>query len=225
MTGNAAWPIWEARFLGGPILLLWRRVRSNTTLLLIICIAVNIGMWLERFNIVVTSLAHDRLPFDWRVYVPTWVEWAVTFGALGWFFFLFLVGCFLFFHCDRSLTSLRFFLGDHGDGMLGAVVFDLDLRRDALVGREHFFELVRFGELFVLEAFEQGVGIRPLLTRVGGSIPLMPALTEKGIDTILTGFGLPESNIHSPNERFLVPYFAAGIDTAAALFTALGRLN
>ena len=75
-----------------------------------------------------------------------------------------------------------------------------------------------------VEAFEQGVGIRPLLTRVGGSIPLMPALTEKGIDTILTGFGLPESNIHSPNERFLVPYFAAGVDTAAALFTALGRL-
>jgi acetylornithine deacetylase/succinyl-diaminopimelate desuccinylase-like protein len=75
-----------------------------------------------------------------------------------------------------------------------------------------------------VEAFERGLGIRPLLTRVGGSIPLMPALTEKGIDTILTGFGLPESNIHSPNERFLVPYFAAGIDTAAALFTALGRL-
>jgi acetylornithine deacetylase/succinyl-diaminopimelate desuccinylase-like protein len=76
-----------------------------------------------------------------------------------------------------------------------------------------------------LDAFEQALGTRPLLTRVGGSIPLMPALTEKGIDTILTGFALPESNVHSPNERFLVPYFAAGIDTVAALFTALGRLN
>jgi acetylornithine deacetylase/succinyl-diaminopimelate desuccinylase-like protein len=76
-----------------------------------------------------------------------------------------------------------------------------------------------------VDAFEQGLGIRPLLTRVGGSIPLMPALTEKGIDTILTGFGLPESNIHSPNERFLVRYFASGIETAAALFTALGRLE
>jgi acetylornithine deacetylase/succinyl-diaminopimelate desuccinylase-like protein len=75
------------------------------------------------------------------------------------------------------------------------------------------------------EAFEQALGVRPLLTRVGGSIPLMPALTEKGIDTILSGFGLPESNIHSPNERFLVQYFAAGIDTAAAIFTALGRLK
>jgi acetylornithine deacetylase/succinyl-diaminopimelate desuccinylase-like protein len=76
-----------------------------------------------------------------------------------------------------------------------------------------------------VEAFEQALGTRPLLTRVGGSIPLMPALTEKGIDTILSGFGLPESNIHSPNERFYVPYFAAGIDTVAALFTALGRLS
>jgi acetylornithine deacetylase/succinyl-diaminopimelate desuccinylase-like protein len=76
-----------------------------------------------------------------------------------------------------------------------------------------------------LDAFEQALGTRPLLTRVGGSIPLMPALTEKGIDTILSGFALPESNVHSPNERFLVPYFAAGIDTVAALFTALGRLN
>ena len=75
------------------------------------------------------------------------------------------------------------------------------------------------------DAFEQALGVRPLLTRVGGSIPLMPALTEKGIDTVLTGFALPESNIHSPNERFLVPYFAAGIDTAAALFSALGGLN
>jgi acetylornithine deacetylase/succinyl-diaminopimelate desuccinylase-like protein len=76
-----------------------------------------------------------------------------------------------------------------------------------------------------LEAFEQALGTRPLLTRVGGSIPLMPALTAKGIDTVLSGFALPESNVHSPNERFLVEYFAAGIDTVAALFTALGRLN
>jgi len=76
-----------------------------------------------------------------------------------------------------------------------------------------------------VEAFEQALGVKPLLTRVGGSIPLMPALAEKGIDTILSGFALPDSNIHSPNERFLVPYFAAGIDAAAALFTALGRLR
>ncbi|HET7572497.1 MAG TPA: M20/M25/M40 family metallo-hydrolase [Gaiellaceae bacterium] len=75
-----------------------------------------------------------------------------------------------------------------------------------------------------LEAFEQALGTRPLLTRTGGTLPIMPALAEKGIDTILSGFGLPESNVHSPNERFLVAYFGQGIDTAAALFTRLGEL-
>ena len=52
------------------------------------------------------------------------------------------------------------------------------------------------------EAFERVIGARPLLLRVGGSLPVMSALEEKGIPTILTGFDLPEGNIHSPNERF-----------------------
>jgi acetylornithine deacetylase/succinyl-diaminopimelate desuccinylase-like protein len=75
-----------------------------------------------------------------------------------------------------------------------------------------------------LDAFERAIGIRPLLTRSGGTLPIMPALADKGIATILTGFGLPESNVHSPNEKFLVRYFAEGIDTAAELYTALGAL-
>jgi acetylornithine deacetylase/succinyl-diaminopimelate desuccinylase-like protein len=75
-----------------------------------------------------------------------------------------------------------------------------------------------------LDAFEQVLGERPLLVRSGGTLPIMPALADKGIATILTGFGLPESNVHSPNERFLVRYFEQGVDTAAALFTKLGGL-
>ena len=66
--------------------------------------------------------------------------------------------------------------------------------------------------------------MRPLLVRSGGTLPVLPALADKGIPTILTGFGLPESNVHSPNERFLVRYFEQGVDTAAALYTALGEL-
>jgi Ni/Fe-hydrogenase subunit HybB-like protein len=75
----------------GPMLLAIRRVRTFLPALLAICLAVNVGMWLERFNIVVTSLAHDRLPFMWRLYWPTWVEWGMTFGSFGWFFFWFLL--------------------------------------------------------------------------------------------------------------------------------------
>ncbi len=75
-----------------------------------------------------------------------------------------------------------------------------------------------------LEAFEQVLGVRPLLVRAGGTLPIVPALADKGIPTVLTGFGLPESNVHSPNERFLVRYFEAGVDTAAALYTKFGEL-
>ena len=70
-----------------------------------------------------------------------------------------------------------------------------------------------------LDAFEQVLGVRPLLVRSGGTLPIVPALADKGIATILTGFGLPESNVHSPNEKFLVRYFEQGVDTAAALYT------
>jgi hypothetical protein len=52
-----------------------------------------------------------------------------------------------------------------------------------------------------LDAFEQAMGKRPLLVRSGGTLPIVPALVDKGIPTILSGFALPESNIHSPNER------------------------
>jgi Ni/Fe-hydrogenase subunit HybB-like protein len=94
MTGDYAplfWLMVTCNCLG-PVLLYWKRIRERAAALLTVCVAVNVGMWLERFNIVVTSLSHDRLPFEWRVYVPTWVEWALTFGAFGWFFMLFLIG-------------------------------------------------------------------------------------------------------------------------------------
>jgi acetylornithine deacetylase/succinyl-diaminopimelate desuccinylase-like protein len=75
-----------------------------------------------------------------------------------------------------------------------------------------------------LQAFEQVLGVRPLLVRTGGTLPIVPALADRGIPTVLTGFGLPESNVHSPNEKFLVRYFEQGIDTAAALYTSYGEL-
>ena len=75
-----------------------------------------------------------------------------------------------------------------------------------------------------LRAFEKVLGVKPLLVRGGGTLPIMPALVDKGIPTVLTGFGLPESNVHSPNERFLLRYFEQGVATAAELYTAFGEL-
>jgi acetylornithine deacetylase/succinyl-diaminopimelate desuccinylase-like protein len=75
------------------------------------------------------------------------------------------------------------------------------------------------------DAFETAFGIRPILTRSGGTLPIMPALMDKGIPTILTGFSLPESNVHSPNERMLVEFFPRGVDTIRELYTRLGELS
>jgi acetylornithine deacetylase/succinyl-diaminopimelate desuccinylase-like protein len=75
------------------------------------------------------------------------------------------------------------------------------------------------------DAFESAFGIRPILTRSGGTLPIMPALADKGIPTILTGFALPESSVHSPNERMLVEFFPRGVATITELFTRLGDLS
>jgi acetylornithine deacetylase/succinyl-diaminopimelate desuccinylase-like protein len=75
-----------------------------------------------------------------------------------------------------------------------------------------------------LEAFERAVGVRPLLIRSGGTLPVVPALQARGTPSILTGFSLPESNIHSPNERLPVEHFPLGVATARELFSALARL-
>ena len=72
--------------------------------------------------------------------------------------------------------------------------------------------------------FETAFGIRPILTRSGGTLPIVPALMDKGIPTILTGFALPESNVHSPNERMLVDFFPRGVATIKELYTRLGDL-
>jgi len=76
-----------------------------------------------------------------------------------------------------------------------------------------------------LEAFERVLGTRPLLVRSGGTLPIVPALADKGIPTILTGFALPESNIHSPNENLLAEYVPLGVSAAAALYKSFAKLG
>ena len=75
-----------------------------------------------------------------------------------------------------------------------------------------------------LEAFERSFGHRPLLVRSGGTMPIMHALQVKGIPAVVTGFDLPEGNIHSPNERFWAGYVEPGIAVAKEILTALGGL-
>ena len=76
-----------------PQVLWFRSVRSNVVVLFIISLVVNVGMWLERFVIVVTSLHRDFLPSSWGMYYPTRWDWMTFFGTIGLFitlFFLFI---------------------------------------------------------------------------------------------------------------------------------------
>ncbi len=75
-----------------------------------------------------------------------------------------------------------------------------------------------------LDAFERAVGVRPVLVRSGGTLPIVPALGAKGIPTIVTGFGLPDSQIHSPNERLVAEHVPLGIAAARELFLAFAQL-
>jgi len=75
-----------------PQLMWWKKVRMNVLVLFVISLIVNIGMWLERFIIVVTSLHRDFLPSSWGMYIPTRWDWATFAGTIG----LFLTLLFLF---------------------------------------------------------------------------------------------------------------------------------
>ena len=76
------------------IQLFWfRSVRDNIPLLFVLSLLVNVGMWLERFVIIVTSLSRDFLPSSWDMYVPTRWDFAMFAGTIGLFlslFFLFI---------------------------------------------------------------------------------------------------------------------------------------
>jgi acetylornithine deacetylase/succinyl-diaminopimelate desuccinylase-like protein len=75
-----------------------------------------------------------------------------------------------------------------------------------------------------LNAFERALGVRPLVVRSGGSLPIVAGFSDKRIPTVITGFTLPNSNLHSPNERLLAEYVPRGIATARALFEEFAGL-
>lgn len=69
----------------------FRKARRHVGVMFVISLFVNIGMWFERYVIVVTSLHRDFLPSSWKYYIPTWYDWGWTFGSMGVFFSLFLL--------------------------------------------------------------------------------------------------------------------------------------
>jgi Ni/Fe-hydrogenase subunit HybB-like protein len=93
MLGAYGWMYWAMIFCNclAPFMLAFRRVRAQGALLIAISALVLIGMWLERFVIVVGSTAHDFFPTNWSLYHPTWVEICIAIASLAWFLFWFVL--------------------------------------------------------------------------------------------------------------------------------------
>lgn len=68
-----------------PLSLWYKPLRTNIAYLFVLSIIINIGMWLERFNIIFTSLAREYIPSAWGGYIFQWGEIGITIAAFGWF--------------------------------------------------------------------------------------------------------------------------------------------
>src|SRR5437867_2482957 len=84
--------LWTMYFCNcvAPLVLFWRRARTSPVVLYIVSILVLIGMWFERFNIIVPSLGHDFYPYTWGIYYPSPTDTMIVIGSFSFFLLLFL---------------------------------------------------------------------------------------------------------------------------------------
>jgi len=93
--GQYAWAYWIMVTCNVlvPQIFWFRAARQSIPIMFTACLLVNLGMWFERFVIVVTSLAQDYLPSSWAYFTPTWVDLLTLAGSFGLFMTLFLLFC------------------------------------------------------------------------------------------------------------------------------------
>jgi Ni/Fe-hydrogenase subunit HybB-like protein len=91
--GDYKWMYWTMITCNSvlPLTLFHKKLRRNIAYLFILAFFVNVGMWIERFVIIVTSLARDYDPYAWGTYTPSFVEVAITLGGFGMFFMAYLI--------------------------------------------------------------------------------------------------------------------------------------
>ena len=93
--GPYRWAFWLMVFCNviAPQLFWFKKARTSIGLMMFVAMCVNVGMWFERFVIIVTSLTRGHLPASWHAYAPTWVDLGMLAGSFGLFFTLFMLFC------------------------------------------------------------------------------------------------------------------------------------
>jgi molybdopterin-containing oxidoreductase family membrane subunit len=106
-VGRYWWIYWLLLFCNVvcPQILWFRSMRRNVPVLFVLSLIVNVGMWTERFIIVVTSLHRDYLPSSWGMYYPTIWDWATYIGTIG--LFVFMIFLFVRFLPVISIFEMR----------------------------------------------------------------------------------------------------------------------
>jgi Ni/Fe-hydrogenase subunit HybB-like protein len=116
--GSYGWVFWGLMTLNCVIpQLLWsRRVRTNDIKLFFVALSVNVGMWVERFVIIVQSLHNDFAPSSWKMFYPTKWDWFTLFGSIGLFLMLLLL--FIRYVPMISITESRELIAQRKEGQL-----------------------------------------------------------------------------------------------------------
>ena len=114
-TGPYWWAYWSMMTCNviSPQLFWFKKLRRNLAFTFVLSLVVNIGMWFERFVIIVTSIHRDYIPSSWTMFHPTWVDIGVFIGTIGIFFFLFLL--FARFFPVLALNELKSILKSSGE--------------------------------------------------------------------------------------------------------------
>jgi len=105
--GPYAWAYWImiSCNVGFPQLFWFKKIRRSIPIMMVIVILVNVGMWFERFVIIVTSLHRDFLPSSWAMFTPTIYDLGILLGSFGFFFTLLFI--FVKLLPSISLTELK----------------------------------------------------------------------------------------------------------------------
>ena len=114
-SGPYWWAYWSMMTCNviSPQLFWFKKLRTNLTFTFVMSIIVNIGMWFERFVIIVTSLHRDYLPSSWTMFYPTFIDIGVFVGTLGLFFTFFLL--FARYFPVLALNELKTILKSSGE--------------------------------------------------------------------------------------------------------------
>lgn len=117
--GHYAWAFWIMFVCNVilPLALWYKPLRTHIGFLFVLSIFINIGMWFERFNIILQSLSRDFLPAQWGGYNISWTDYGILFGSFGWFGMWMLL--FIKFFPSVAITEIKEILPApkrHGEG-------------------------------------------------------------------------------------------------------------